>query len=98
MVLAGKLTTMEKMATLIWKEMVDAFSHVAKKCMQHRWGDGNVHQPVKPLYACSVGPGKQQGRWRGGSWILRLNRGGEGGVQGASPSVTGLEVPGTHEL
>lgn len=93
MVLAGKLTIMEKMGTLIWKEMVDAFSHVAKICMQHRWGDGNVHQPVKPLYACSVGPGKQQGRWRGGSWSLRLNRGGEGGVQGASPSVTGLEDP-----
>lgn len=63
MVLAEKLTTMEKMGTLIWEEMVDAFSHVTKKCMQHRRGDQKVHQPAKPLNACSIGPGKQQGRW-----------------------------------
>lgn len=63
MVFAEKLTTMEKMGTLIWKEMDDAFSHVTKKCMQHRWGGGNVHQPAKPLYARSIGSGRQQVRW-----------------------------------
>lgn len=92
---AAKLTTVEKMGSISWVEMVtlaDAFSHLTKTCVQSGVRGKSIKQPVCSLYGYSFGPGMQQGEgMENGSKSLGLSR------RAFRSSDTGLGDPWSQE-